>query len=133
MCINVTEDPFHQEVYHNNNYRIYEVKMKPYEETEVHQHFKNTLYICIDDVKFIEQVHNEDGTTKEGLIDVPAESVVPRPYDVTKTVHKGLNQEKEMFILGVESLEKYDDNDSSIKDFPVEIDNDYFNVYKLNG
>lgn len=126
--INVCEDSFHNEVFRNDNYRLYEVKMKPFEETQMHQHLNHTLYICIEDTKFIEELY--DGNS--GLIDVPAGSIIPRAYEINKTIHKGNNQEKELFIIGIELLKRYKLSEKYV-DLDAFISNDYYNVLKLNG
>jgi len=125
--INVCEDPYHNEVFKNDNYRIYNVNMKPNDETKFHQHLYNSLYVCISNVKFMEVLY--DG--KSGLVDVPAGTVVPRPYDVDKTIHKGINQENDLFIVCVEANNKYNLSDEKIHLNP-NFNNEFFNVYNID-
>ncbi len=95
--------------YSNDNYHIYTLLMGPNDESEVHQHLFNCLFVCMSHVVYTEEVYDEfDELIETNEIDEAYKTILPKEYSVNNIIHKEITDSNGGFhFLVIESLELY--------------------------
>ena len=119
--------------YSNENYHVYSLIMGPNDESDIHQHLYNSLFICMSNVIYTEEIYNSDYELEESNeINEYFKTILPKEYSISQTIHRELTGANGgLYFLIVESLELYNNTEDPMPGSEQVFEN--FNVMSLYG